>query len=489
MRKGLLKWTSTTRSYVFLLLGLLCELAPAAAQTVQQCAQEIPAYVDGNAYRVENNKFASSQPECISIDTATTNFTVTNSSIANPTNGTPGAYPSIYQGCHWGLCSSSSSLPLTVNGIASASTSWSTTQPNPAPSTDAWDVAYDLWFNRNPTTNTRPDGAELMVWLNHHPIGASPQPNGSPVDTVTINAITYQVWYRADVSPPYIAYEMTQGTASVSNLDLLAIINDATFNRHYIDPSWYLISVEAGFELWHGGAGLATNSFFFSATPGSNAVGGTGSGLSSAPLNIWWPTDGSLLSGTQPFKARLENIPLSSYKMFWSVDGGQLNLMTDNAAGGDHKEASVDLTGWTWRDAGDRYGPFLVTFTAQDLSGMNVQQRTISIYVVKSLSSAPLNIWWPTDGSVVSGIQPFKARLENIPLTSYTMYWSVDGGQLNLMTDNAAGGDHKEASVDLSGWTWRDAGSAYGPFSVTFSAKDQAGNPVESKTITIYRAK
>ena len=48
------------------------------------------------------------------------------------------------------------------------------------------------------------------------------------------------------------------------------------------------------------------------------------------------------------------------------------------------------------------------------------------------------------------------------------MYWSVDEGQLNLMTDNV---DHKEASVDLSGWTWRDAGTARGPFSVSFIGK------------------
>jgi hypothetical protein len=175
--------------------------------------------------------------------------------------------------------------------------------------------------------------------------------------------------------------------------------------------------------------------------------------------------------------------------MFWSVDGGQLNLMSDNSTGGDHKEASVDLTGWTWRDAGSSYGPFSVTFTAQDLSGVTAQQRTIRINVAKSLSSAPLNIWWPTDGSVLSGTQPFKARLENIPLSSYTMYWSVDGGQLNLMTDNTVGGDHKEASVDLTGWTWRDAGSSYGPFSVTFTAKDTSGAIVNTKAITIYRAK
>jgi hypothetical protein len=476
---------------VLFLLSLV-EIQPKAmSQTVQQCAEESPVYVDGNAYRVENNKFnpaASSQSECISIDTATTNFSVTNSSIAVATNDAPGGYPSIYQGCHWGTCSDNSVLPLQISNIASATSSWSTTQPNPAASSsDAWDVAYDLWFNHASFTGTRPDGVELMIWLNHR---GPPQPEGAPLpNTLTINGITYQVWENASASPPYIAYVMTQGTASVSNLNLMAIINDATFNQHFIDPSLFLISVEAGFEIWNGGTGLATNAFFFSATPGTNSGGGGGSNLSSAPLNIWWPTDGSLLSGTQPFKARLENIPLSSYKMFWSVDGGQLNLMSDNSTGGDHKEASVDLTGWTWRDAGSSYGPFSVTFTAQDLSGVTAQQRTIRINVAKSLSSAPLNIWWPTDGSVLSGTQPFKARLENIPLSSYTMYWSVDGGQLNLMTDNTVGGDHKEASVDLTGWTWRDAGSSYGPFSVTFTAKDTSGAIVNTKAITIYRAK
>src|SRR5947209_3002328 len=199
------------------------------AQTVQQCAQDTPVSVDGGAYRVENNKFnpkASNQSECINIDTATTNFSVTNSSINVPTNDAPGGYPSIYQGCHWGTCSNNSVLPQPVSNIASATGSWTTTQPNPAPSIDAWDVAYDLWFNHAATTSTRPDGAELMIWLNHH---GPPQPDGTQVETTTINGITYQVWHNAQASPPYVAYVMTPGTASVNNLDLLAIINDAAF--------------------------------------------------------------------------------------------------------------------------------------------------------------------------------------------------------------------------------------------------------------------
>jgi hypothetical protein len=96
-----------------------------------------------------------------------------------------------------------------------------------------------------------------------------------------------------------------------------------------------------------------------------------------------------LLSGTQPFKARLDNVVLSPYNMYWSVDGGQPNLMSDNSNGGDHKEVSVDLSGWTWRDAGDCWGPFSVNFIAKDLSGNLIQQKAVSIYVIKtSLSNS-----------------------------------------------------------------------------------------------------
>lgn len=54
----------------------------------------------------------------------------------------------------------------------------------------------------------------------------------------------------------------TAGVTGVSNLDLGDITRDAV-SRGVISPSWYLIDVEAGFELWRGGAGLSTRSFSF----------------------------------------------------------------------------------------------------------------------------------------------------------------------------------------------------------------------------------
>jgi cellulose 1,4-beta-cellobiosidase len=53
---------------------------------------------------------------------------------------------------------------------------------------------------------------------------------------------------------------MVPGTTSVQDLDIGKFVADA-MSRGWIQKSWYLIDVEAGFELWQGGAGLATNSF------------------------------------------------------------------------------------------------------------------------------------------------------------------------------------------------------------------------------------
>jgi hypothetical protein len=100
-------------------------------------------------------------------------------------------------------------------------------------------------------------------------------------------------------------------------------------------------------------------------------------------------------------------------------------------------------------------------------------------------NSASIDIWWPSNGSSVSGIQPFKALIDGIDQNSYKMYWQVDGGQLNSMTVNNSGGAHQEADVDLSGWNWHGNG---GQYVVNFVAKDLNGNIIAQKstTITIY---
>ena len=222
----------------------------AAAQTTLSASQTAKT-TNGN-YVIQNNEWNSGAPESIGTDGGQ-DFTVANSSISNATNGAPGGYPSIYQGCHWGNCSGGNLATHPVPGGTGVTSSWSTTQPG---GSSAYDVAYDNWFNSTPTTSGQPDCAELMVWLNHNgPV----QPFGSDVASATIDGTPYNVWFGQQAWPT-ISYVMTNPATSVSNLNIGDLEADAV-SRGFMPASCFLISVEAGFELWQGGQGLATNSF------------------------------------------------------------------------------------------------------------------------------------------------------------------------------------------------------------------------------------
>lgn len=142
--------------------------------------------------------------------------------------------------------------------------------------------------------------------------------------------------------------------------------------------------------LWSGNAGsfaIVANSPTPTPTP-TSAPPTTTSNLTPTPtptppaptsytLSVWWPSNGVTLSGVQPFKARLENLALSQYVMYWQVDGGQLNLMNDQTTDGDHKEVWVDVSSWNWRGT----GPYTINFVAKDLGGNTLQQQAVQIYV------------------------------------------------------------------------------------------------------------
>ncbi|HYS40777.1 MAG TPA: cellulose binding domain-containing protein [Pseudonocardiaceae bacterium] len=298
----------------------------ANAATTTLCAlQTAPAM--GGAYTVQNNEWGSSASECINTD-GNADFTVANSAIANSTSGAPGGYASIYKGCHWGACTQNSGFPLQVSTLhpGAVTSSWSTTQPG----SGAYDVAYDIWFNQTPTTPGQPNGTELMIWLNHNgPV----QPFGSKVATTTVNGVSYDVWFGTQ-GWNTVSYTMSTATTSVSNLDIDALAADAV-SRGYLQNSWFLIDVEAGFEMWQGGAGLATNSFSVNANGGgtnppptttttttppttTGSAGGAGCSAAYSVANSW---AGGFQAGVTV--TNTGTAPIHGWSLGWTFPGDQ----------------------------------------------------------------------------------------------------------------------------------------------------------------------
>ena len=109
------------------------------------------------------------------------------------------------------------------------------------------------------------------------------------------------------------------------------------------------------------------------------------------------------------------------------------------------------------------------------------QPTTPPVVTPPAVLPTAINIWWPSNGSAVSGVQPFKATIEGRDASTYDMFWQVGSGVLNTMATNTDGGVHKESSVDLTGWNWE----ASKKYVITFIAKDKSGAIVSSKSTTI----
>jgi hypothetical protein len=102
-----------------------------------------------------------------------------------------------------------------------------------------------------------------MIWLNHQ---GGIQPIGSPTGSANIGGQSWEVWTGSNGANNVVSYRANSPLNSFSfNVD--HFIND-TFTRgsQYGNSSWYLTSIQAGFEPWQSGVGLAVNSF--SATAG-----------------------------------------------------------------------------------------------------------------------------------------------------------------------------------------------------------------------------
>ncbi|MER7889358.1 cellulose binding domain-containing protein [Micromonospora sp. NPDC094482] len=214
-----------------------------------QICEQYGSTVIGNRYVVQNNRWGTTAQQCINV--TSTGFEITTQNGSNPTNGAPTAYPSVFLGCHYTNCSPGTNLPIQVSQISSATSSISYRYVSGA----VYNASYDIWLDPSPKT----DGVnqmEIMIWLNRQgPI----QPIGSPVGTANLAGRSWEVWRGSNGSNNVISYVAPSPITSL-DFSVLEFIADVR-SRGAITNSWYLTSIQAGFEPWQGGAGLAVTSF------------------------------------------------------------------------------------------------------------------------------------------------------------------------------------------------------------------------------------
>ncbi|HEX5404888.1 MAG TPA: cellulose binding domain-containing protein [Pseudonocardiaceae bacterium] len=261
--------------------------------------------IEGGQYIIQDNEWNSTAEQCLTYTTGTA-WSVSTANFNLPTNGAPATYPSIYAGCHWGLCTpTGDTMPIQVSKLATATSSWSTTQP----ASGAYDVAYDIWFNSTPTTPGQPNGTELMIWLNSR---GGVQPFGGQTGTANIDGDNWNVWTGQQTSWKIISYVLNPGGTSFTNLNIKALIDDAVA-RGSLNSAHYLIDAEAGFEIWQGGQGLATNSFSFSATAGTGTTGDTQAPSTPTGLAV---TGTTATSASLSWSPSTDNVGVTGYQVF-----------------------------------------------------------------------------------------------------------------------------------------------------------------------------
>ena len=239
--------------------SLTAFVAAGPAQADTQICDQYGSTTIGGRYVVMNNRWGTSAQQCINV--TSTGFSIASQQGTGSTSGAPVSYPAVYYGCHYTNCSPGTNLPLQVSAISSATSSISYNFVSGA----TYDAAYDIWLDPSP----KKDGVnqqEIMIWFNRQ---GSIQPIGSVVGNATIGGRSWEVWRGSNGSNAVVSYVAPSPISSWS-FSVLDFINDVK-NRGAITSSWYLTSIQAGFEPWIGGAGLAVTAF-------SAAVNGGGGG-------------------------------------------------------------------------------------------------------------------------------------------------------------------------------------------------------------------
>ena len=214
---------------------------------------------NGQDYLVQSNQYGSEAGQTLTYGLGT-KFDVTVQNGTGNTSGSPASFPSIFIGSNANHTTTGNGLPKQVSSLGTVQTAWTWADSGVS---GIYNATYDVWFSTtaagDPPSTTVPSAGYLMVWL-YKPTGAQPNSNtGSSTASATIAGKDWNLWVGTSNNKPCYSYVALQKLNSFS-FDLNLFIQDAVA-RGYIQNTWGLTNVFAGFEIWSGGVGLETTDF------------------------------------------------------------------------------------------------------------------------------------------------------------------------------------------------------------------------------------
>lgn len=235
---------------------MLPQVAASAAPLTRTCKawQALPVTApDGQQYLVRNKPSLNNNDNgmCVAV-TGSAGFTVTKSP-GIPTSSTVRAYPYIGTGCFEGACAGQTAtgtgtLPQ-ANSLGNYTVSWATKTPKRS---GVWNSSLDLWLGPHVGAGT----TEMMIWLQY----SKPSWWVKLYPKVKVDGANWYVVPHATVAGKYY---ISFRRASITHSAKLRLAPFMTIAQRLgvLSPSALLWSVQAGFEIWSGGRGLAVTRF------------------------------------------------------------------------------------------------------------------------------------------------------------------------------------------------------------------------------------
>jgi cellulose 1,4-beta-cellobiosidase len=224
--------------------------AVAASASTQACSSGHAQVADGR-YEIRAGNFGG--PLTISHHGDGPHFTVRSSTAFD---GRVRAFPNIFIGCSWGICSRGHRYPELVAHVNNPAVTWRTSRPRGG----FYNTSLDIWYARHRIITGQAAGAEIMIWLNERGFGSISSTRIARIDGYKFHVIH---WTTSGHGKHwnYIQYRLVSFRNNVSYLRIRPFMADA--ERHgLLSSKWYMLNIEAGFEIVSGGKRLSTSYFW-----------------------------------------------------------------------------------------------------------------------------------------------------------------------------------------------------------------------------------